>query len=84
MILNLNYAIFRSEPINTLGDLVQIGSHNKREKQSHKSNSNIDKSKSVVAHKLLFTATNIFFKDMNKDDIKDWTVKLGIGAYDNR
>jgi hypothetical protein len=28
--MNLNYAIFRSEPINTLNDLAQIGSHNKR------------------------------------------------------
>ena len=122
--MNLNYAIFRSEPINTLGDLAQIGSHNKREKQSYKSNPNIDKSKSnenielvpltskyvkgfynltkeyqkqheekmkterndrqksyremldksksVVADELLFTATNTFFKNMNKDNIKDW------------
>ena len=28
----MNYAIFRSEPIYTLNDLAQIGSHNKREK----------------------------------------------------
>lgn len=28
--MNLNYAIFRSEPIYTLNDLAQIGSHNKR------------------------------------------------------
>ena len=27
----MNYAIFRSEPIYTLNDLAQIGSHNKRE-----------------------------------------------------
>ena len=26
----MNYAIFRSEPIMTLSDLGQIGSHNKR------------------------------------------------------
>ena len=26
----MNYAIFRSEPIYTLNDLAQIGSHNKR------------------------------------------------------
>ena len=29
--MNLNYAIFRSQPIMTLNDLQQIGSHNKRE-----------------------------------------------------
>ena len=39
--MNLNYAIFRSEPIYTLQDLAQIGSHNKREKQAYKSNSDI-------------------------------------------
>jgi len=30
--MDLNYAIFRSEPIYTLNDLAQIGLHNKREK----------------------------------------------------
>ena len=39
--MNLNYAIFRSEPIFTLQDLAQIGSHNKREKQAYKSNPDI-------------------------------------------
>ena len=39
--MNLNYAIFRSEPIYTLQDLQQIGSHNKREKQAYKSNPDI-------------------------------------------
>ena len=39
--MNLNYAIFRSQPIMTLGDLKQIGSHNKREKNSYKSNPDI-------------------------------------------
>lgn len=37
----MNYGIFRSEPIMTLNDLVQIGSHNKREKKAYKSNPNI-------------------------------------------
>ena len=37
----MNYAIFRSEPIMTMSDLRQIGSHNKREKQAYKSNPNI-------------------------------------------
>ena len=40
--MNLNYAIFRSEPIYTLQDLAQIGSHNKREKKAYKSNPDIE------------------------------------------
>lgn len=39
--MNLNYAIFRSEPIMTIPDLVQIGSHNKREKKAYNSNPDI-------------------------------------------
>lgn len=39
--MNLNYAIFRSEPIYTINDLAQIGSHNKRQKQAYKSNPDI-------------------------------------------
>lgn len=122
--MNLNYAIFRSEPIYTINDLAQIGSHNKREKKAYNSNPDIkvelskdnielmpladkyvkgfynltkeykkehdermkteredrkrtfkqmlDKSQNVVADELLFTATNEFFKDMEKEDILDW------------
>ncbi len=120
----MNYAIFRSEPIFTLQDLAQIGSHNKREKKAYNSNPDIkielskenielvpladkyvkgfynltkeykkeheermkteredrkksfkqmvDKSKSVVADELLFTASNEFFKNMSKEDILLW------------
>lgn len=39
--MNINYAIFRSEPIYTLQDLAEIGSHNKREKKAYNSNPNI-------------------------------------------
>ena len=39
--MNLNYAIFRSEPIYTTNDLAQIGSHNKREKKAYNSNPDI-------------------------------------------
>ena len=122
--MNLNYAIFRSEPIMTLNDLAQIGSHNKREKKAYNSNPDIDiekskdnielvplndkyvksfynivkdykkeheermkteredrkktfkqmldKSNNVVADELLFTATNEFFKNMTREDIKEW------------
>ena len=120
----MNYGIFRSEPIMTLNDLAQIGSHNKREKKAYKSNPNIkleltknnielvplaekyvkgfkllvkdyekehnermkterperkktfnemlNKSKSVVADELMFTATHKFFDNMNKDEIMKW------------
>ena len=46
----MNYAIFRSEPIYTLNDLAQIGSHNKREKKAYNSNPdiNIEKTKDNI------------------------------------
>ena len=43
--MNLNYAIFRSNPIYTLPDLAAIGSHNKREKKAYNSNPDIILSK---------------------------------------
>lgn len=42
----MSYAIFRCKSINTLEDLSHIGSHNKREKDSYKSNP--DKKKKIV------------------------------------
>lgn len=39
--MELNYAILRVEPIKNISDLVQIGSHNKREKKAYQSNPNI-------------------------------------------
>ena len=61
--MNLNYAIFRSEPIMTINDLAVIGSHNKREKSSYKSNSdiNIEKSKYNVE---LVSLTDKYVKDL--------------------
>lgn len=41
--MNLDYAIFRSQAIMTINDLVGIASHNKRENQSYKSNPDIKK-----------------------------------------
>ena len=122
--MNLNYAIFRSEPIMTLPDLAQIGAHNKREKKAYNSNPDIkielshnnielvplsdkyvkgfynltleykkehdermkteradrkrtfnqmlNSSKNCVADELLFTASKEFFKNMTRDDIKEW------------
>ena len=122
--MNLNYAIFRSEPIMTTQDLSQIGSHNKREKQAYNSNPDIkielsknnielvplaekylkgfdnltkeykkeheermkierksrqkkyhemlNSSRNCVADELMFTATPEFFKNMTREDIKEW------------
>ena len=122
--MNLNYAIFRSEPIMNTNDLSQIGSHNKREKKAYQSNPDIDITKSkdnielvpltekylkgfdnltkeykkeheirmkterksrqkkyhemlnssrnCVADELMFTASPDFFKNMTREDIKEW------------
>lgn len=122
--MELNYAILRVEPIKTIPDLAQIGSHNKREKKAYKSNPNIkleltknnielvplnvkyvkgfdeltkeykkehnermkteradrkkryhemlNSSKNVVADELVMTASHNFFKDMSREQIKEW------------
>ncbi|MBQ9024696.1 MAG: plasmid recombination protein [Bacilli bacterium] len=122
--MELNYAILRVEPIMTIPDLAQIGSHNKREKKAYQSNPNIkleltknnielvpldvkyvkgfdeltkeykkehdermkteradrkkryhemlNSSKNVVADELVMTASYNFFKDMSREQIKDW------------
>lgn len=114
----MNYGIFRSQPINTINDLSQIGSHNMWDKKAYKSTPNIkleltknnielvplaekyvkgfkllvkdyekehnermkterperkktfnemlNKSESVVADELMFTATHRFFDNMSK------------------
>ena len=43
----MSYAIFRYQSINTLNDLSHIGSHNKREKETYKSNPDIRKEDSI-------------------------------------
>ena len=122
--MNLNYAIFRSEPIYTIPDLAQIGSHNKREKKAYQSNKDIkielsknnielvplnvkyvkgfdeltkeykkeheermrteradrkkryhemlNSSRNCVADELVMTASHNFFKDMSREQIKEW------------
>ena len=122
--MELNYAIFRSEPIMTISDLSQIGSHNKREKKCYQSNKNIkielsknnielvplnvkyvkgfdeltkeykkehdermkteradrkkkyhemlNSSRNCVADELIMTASHNFFKNMSREQIKDW------------
>ena len=44
----------------------------KRKKKKKTFNQMLNKSKSVVADELLFTATHNFFNNMTKDDIKNW------------
>lgn len=64
--MNLNYAIFRSEPIYTLNDLAQIGSHNKRDKKSYNSNPDInDKNKSKIKKKRKNTEIGTTFLSNN-------------------
>lgn len=63
--INLNYAIFRSEPIMTLSDLAQIGAHNKRENKAH--NSNPDKKKEL-------SHNNIELVPLNEKYVKDISV----------
>ena len=43
----MSYAIFRCQSINTLNDLSHIDSHNKREKETYKSNPDIRKEDSI-------------------------------------
>ena len=59
--MELNYAILRVEPIKTIPDLAQIGSHNKREKKAYQSNPNI---------KLELTKNNIELVPLNVKYVK--------------
>ena len=131
----MNYGIFRSNPIMTINDLAQIGSHNKREKKAYKSNPDIkleltknnvelvpltekyvkgfknltkeyekehnermkteredrkktysqmlNKSRSVVADELMFTATHKFFDNMSKDEILEWANTCMVFVYND-
>lgn len=61
--MNLNYVIFRSEPIMTIPDLAQIGSHNKREKKAYQSNKDI---------KIELSKNNIELVPLNVKYVKDF------------
>ncbi len=63
----INYAIFRSEPVYTLNDLAQIGSHNKREKKAYNSNPNI---------KLELTKDNIEIVPLQEKYVKGFKNKV--------
>ena len=70
--MNLNYAIFRSEPIMTMSDLRQIGSHNNREKQAYNSNPDIklELSKDNIELVPINTTYTKGFKEITKEDPK--------------
>ena len=76
--MNLNYAIFRSEPIMTLHDLAQIGSHNKREKKAYNSNPDIRKELSNNNRSyLVFSEEDYYFYE----DINNMEAKYDTGKY---
>lgn len=75
--MNLNYAIFRSEPVYTINDLAQIGAHNKREKKAYNSNPdiNIELSKNnielVPLTEKYVKGFKILVKDYEKDTLRE-------------
>ena len=58
----MNYGIFRSQPIMTINDLAQIGSHNKRDKKAYKSNPNIKLELAKNNIELVSLATKMILK----------------------
>ena len=78
--MNLNYAIFRSEPIMTMSDLRQIGSHNNREKQAYNSNPDIklELSKDNIELVPINTTYTKGFKEITKEDIYNLANKINI------
>ncbi len=84
--MNLNYAIFRSEPIYTINDLAQIGSHNKREKQAYNSNPDIkvELSKNNIDLKPLVEKYVNGFKMLVKDYEKEHNERMKTGREDRK
>ena len=87
--MNLNYAIFRSQPIMTIHDLAQIGSHNQREKHAYNSNLDIRVEDSFKNIELvpLNSKYNKGFKEITKQDelfdYVDAPVKTRVKDYDD-
>ena len=84
--MNLNYAIFRSEPIYTINDLAQIGSHNKREKQAYNSNPDIklELSKNNIELKPLAEKYVKGFKMLVKDYEKEHNKRMKTEREDRK
>ena len=84
--MNLNYAIFRSEPIYTLPDLAQIGSHNKREKKAYNSNPDIvlEKTKDNIELKSLADKYVKGFYNITEDYRKEHDERMKNERSDRR
>ena len=76
--MNLNYAIFRSEPIMNTNDLSQIGSHNRREKKAYQSNPDIDITKNKDNIELVPLAEKYLkeFDNLTKEYKKEHEIHL--------
>ena len=76
--MNLNYAIFRSEPIMTMSDLRQIRTHNNREKQVYNSNPNIklELSKDNIELIPINTTYTKVFKEITKEYEKEHNERM--------
>ena len=84
--MNLNYAIFRSKPINTIQDLANIGSHNKREKKAYNSNPDIvlEKTKDNIELKPLAEKYVKGFYDITMDYRKEHDIRMKTERSDRR
>ena len=89
--MNLNYAIFRSEPIMIIPDLAQIGSHNKREKKAYNSNPDIKQELRQENNSLIYRLNYLFellkkflrkLLQKGNDYTKDETVVIVKDCYD--
>ncbi len=76
--MNLNYAIFRSEPIMNTNDLSQIGSHNRREKKAYQSNPDIDITKNKDNIELVPLAEKYLkeFDNLTKEYKKEHEIRM--------
>lgn len=84
--MDLNYAIFRSEPIYTIQDLANIGSHNKREKKAYNSNPDIilSKTKDNIELKPLAEKYVKGFYDITMDYRKEHDIRMKTERSDRR
>ena len=82
----MSYAIFRSESINTIKDLGQIGAHNKRDKKAYKSNPDIDitRTKNNIDIVPLSEKYSQGFYELVKDYKKEYDEKQLITREDRR
>ena len=82
----MSYAIFRSESINTIKILGQIGAHNKRDKKAYKSNPDIDisRTKNNIDIVPLSEKHSQGFYELVKDNKKEYEEKQLTTREDRR